>query len=174
MSLASSQALANMHRSLARRENASSMMVASMAQLGRPLFESIAAALLTLGGTHAPITQTRRLLDVDNRFREIDSILENGGKVPGFGSAFYKGEPDPEVEVVMATLRPATRSLITRLGYHIYAMTVKQLYPNAAMATAAVAMDRGLSAIDAPRLIIEGRLPVWVSIHSSNFKAGPQ
>ena len=174
MSLASSQALANMHRSLAGRENASSMMVASMAQLGRPLFESIAAALLTLGGAHAPISQTRRLLDVDNRFREIDSIIENDGKVPGFGSAFYSGEPDPEVDVVLRTLRPSTHSLITRMENHIEQLWGKRLYPNAAMATAAVAMDRGLNAIDAPRLIIEGRLPAWVHIHSSNFKAGPQ
>lgn len=174
MSLASSQALANMHRSLARRENASSMMVASMAQLGRPLFESIAAALLTLGGAHAPISQTRRLLDVDNRFREIDSIFENGGKVPGFGSAFYKGEPDPEVETVLRQIRPSTNSLITRLTQHVYQVTDKPLYPNAAMATAAVAMDMGLSPVNAPRLLVEGRMPVWVSIHSSNFKAGPQ
>ena len=44
-----------MHHGCALRQNASSQTISAMAQLGKPFEDAVAAALLTLGGSHGPV-----------------------------------------------------------------------------------------------------------------------
>jgi citrate synthase len=162
--------LNTMHFRLAMRDNLSSTTVASMAQVGKPMCEAFAAALLTLGGAHAPISQTRRLIAPAQRLVEVDRRLAAGLKIPGFGSSFVKDAPDPEVEAVLLLLQPGLQKMIGNLSGYVQLMTGRLIFPNAAMATAAVASELGMLASEAPELLIQGRIPAWVDIYNRNFK----
>ena len=84
-------ALTEMHHEMAYRDNASSMIIHAMAKLGKPLNDALAAGLLTLDTIHAPI-------EAACQFWSCPGYLSRYTKVPGFGSSWYKNEPDPVVE----------------------------------------------------------------------------
>ncbi len=62
--------------------------------------QAIAAALLTTGRKHAPITEARGLLNIYRRdslaaTRIVQQALMDNVKIPGLGNSFYKDEIDP-------------------------------------------------------------------------------
>ena len=78
---------------------------------GQDFTKAAAAALCTLGGLHAPIVQTYEILEAD-RYIIDDRIAvatythwmtawDGKSKIPGWGSCFNKGKPDPYVETVL-------------------------------------------------------------------------
>ena len=159
-------ALNDMHAEMAHRNNASSVILRSMAELGKPLNDSIAAALLTLDTIHAPIysaCETWRFRDSVRKFHFPTK------RYAGFGSSWYKGVPDPEVEKFINILPPEMILEVDQLQEDVSELTGKKLFPNAAMATAMAANVLGLTDSVAMSLVIKGRLDVWVSIYQGNY-----
>lgn len=61
---------------------------------------SVAAALLSTGKKHAPISETREHLqmmlhDTDNFVNFCNHLIKNKGKIPGVGNSFFKSDVDP-------------------------------------------------------------------------------
>ena len=154
-----------MHEEMAKRNNASSMLIKAMAQLGKPFNDATATALMTLDSLHAPITDTCKMWNtyVDHR------AWPTTHRVPGFGSAWYKGTPDPVVEEFLEGLSPGTDELVLALTTHVQEVTGHELYPNAALATAIAARIRGYTPATAISMVIEGRLPIWREIYAENL-----
>src|SRR5687767_9248422 len=70
------------------RDNVSSQVVRAGAALGNPYHATIAAALLTLGGLHGPVTQVVELLRRDDAVGFVDHSITYGRKIPGWGNSF--------------------------------------------------------------------------------------
>ena len=155
-----------MHQEMARRNNASSTLIKAMAQLGKPFNDAVATALMTLDSLHAPIADTCRMW---NAYRD-QGIKPWTTKVPGFGSAWYKGQPDPVVEAfIESNIAPGAEEMLIELTQHVRDYTGKDLYPNAAMATALQARWSGYTPATAISMVIEGRLPIWRELYDENL-----
>ncbi len=159
--------LNKMHTELAYRNNASSQFIQAMAQIGKPLNDAVASGLLTLNGTHAPIHDTCIMY---NRWEDLNTFSNTYSKVPGYGSAWYKAEPDPVIQQFFNTLDVDVIECIDRLTLVVQDETKKQIYPNAALATAVAANIINLSPLTAMSLVIEGRLNAWVMIYLDAYR----
>ena len=158
-----------MHKKLAKRGNASSQIVASMAFLGKPMYESFAAGLLSMGNIHAPIEKACRFFN-DPKWQEVLSDLAIRGKrVPGFGSAFCKNE-DPIIEEALGHLPITVIQRVEQITEAVQATFHPSLHPNAALATAAYAYANDIPPTEAQYLVLQGRLGVWKSIYLTNRK----
>ena len=160
--------LNKMHTELAYRNNASSQFIQAMAQIGKPLNDAIAAGLMTLNATHAPIHDTCLLFNDWVELKSFENIYQ---KVPGYGSAWYKDEPDPVIQEFIKTLDDNTIDCLDQLTLAVQAKTKKNIYPNAAMATAVAAFVMSIDPLTAMSLVIEGRLNAWVLIYKKAYKA---
>lgn len=166
-----------MHRILSTRDNASSVTVKNMAALGRPLPESLAAALLTLGNVHAPITQACRLWNLPQvDFEAIASQMSyNNDKIPGWGSAFYgEDEPDPVLGQFDEFFPPSMLQKRDDMSSFVRELTAKSLHPNAALYTAMFADTLALTPERAPSLAVRGRMDSWVWIWEYNYNSSVQ
>lgn len=159
--------LNKMHTELAYRNNASSQFIQAMAQIGKPLNDAIAAGLLTLNATHAPIYDTCVFF---NNWVETNTFKNIYRKVPGYGSAWYKNEPDPVIQQFFNTLDVNTIECIDRLTLSVQHETKKLIYPNAALATAVAAFVMSIPPLTAMSLVVEGRLNAWVMIYKDAYQ----
>ena len=157
-----------MHTQMAHRNNASSSIIRAMASLGKPLNDAMAAGLMTLDTIHAPI---RSACDCFNHYAVYGELNASfaGRKVPGFGSSWFKNEPDPVVEEFMVYLDKDTINLIDLYTRYVQENWSPGLYPNAALATAAFAFDNDIDPITAMAKVINGRLDAWVDIYSDSY-----
>ena len=158
-----------MHTEMAFRNNASSGIIRAMANLGKPLNDAIAAGLLSLDTIHAPI---RSACECFNAFENDGALNASycGAKVPGFGSSWFKNEPDPVVEKFLNELDDEVLNVVTRYNGYVQDMWNKPgLFPNAALATAAFAFQENIDPVTAMSKVILGRIDAWVSIYSDNF-----
>jgi citrate synthase len=161
--------LMNVHAELAGRENFSSLLVGQCASSEKDYISSIAAALLTLGGRHGPTEQTVNFLTAVGSF-DPRIYYQHKLMIPGWGSAFIKGEPDPHFDTLDGYLFEDNTHIwkkIKEVTTKIH-NTGKILYPNAACYTAAVAITEGIPAEVSPYLLIKGRLDTWTSIYLQN------
>tara|TARA_R110002167_G_scaffold79892_3_gene219980 strand:+ start:1116 stop:1616 length:501 start_codon:yes stop_codon:yes gene_type:complete len=158
------------HASLAGRENFSSLLVGQCASLGKDYISSIAATLLTLGGTHGPTEQTVNFLLQSSEF-DAKVYFKHGLTIPGWGSAFRKGEPDPYFDVIDSYLFEDNNYLWKRIKEYTNKIhdEGKIIYPNAACYTAAVAITEEIPAEASAYLLIAGRLGVWTDIYLHNI-----
>lgn len=164
-------AIITLHHQCALRDNASSAIVKAMAQLGKPINDAFAAALLTMGGKHAPIAQAQRYF---TRFR-MEDVPDLPLIVPGFGSAWYRGEVDPLIdaflnEIVYATDESA--EIVNDLDVYVEYVrkhTGKNIYPNAAMATAVANIAMKRDPCLGMGLVIQGRVAAWEIIYSQHY-----
>ena len=126
------------------------------------LTQALAAAALAQGDLHAPIEAVRDMFHSYDRMLYAASILEEGGKVPGFGNSFYKDLADPAFAEVEAVLRADHASLVGWVD-ELRSVHPKLPPPNAAMWTAlameAMGMERGMG----PALFISARVKAWAS-----------
>ena len=161
-----------MHHECAMRDNASSTLVASMGKLGKSFGDAVAAALLTTGGIHAPVEEAQQEFAI---FRLSGKLSEDLDKVPGFGSAWYKNQPDAVIEAFFNTL-PDTcdegAELVATVEEYtdaVQRMYEKFIYPNAGLATAVanVALKRHPSM--GMGLVIQGRICAWEEIYINNY-----
>src|SRR5690606_18936435 len=84
--------LEDCHYQATKRGNASSTIIHSLMSIGARPKDIITAALQTLDTAHAPIQQTRIELYTGISWLKAKSKT---GIIYGFGSSFYKKEPDP-------------------------------------------------------------------------------
>ncbi len=157
-----------MHTEMAFRNNASSSIIRAMANLGKPLNDAMAAGLLTLDTIHAPI---RSACECFNHFEHYGALDASfcGDKVPGFGSSWYKKERDPLVRKFLDCLNGETNGIVDDYTQYVQELWGKEIYPNAALATAAFAFEENIDPVTAMSKVIVGRLDAWVSIYSDNY-----
>ena len=154
-------------------QNASSVAV-KMAGMGSGSFDkAVIAAICMIGSIHAPVSQTRELMfdrDIETIEGKIIAIVQNGGKVPGFGNSFYKDSIDPSFLNIAEYINSnyeRTRNRIFWAGVYVEKATGTLLFPNAAMFTAATADILGFPKGVESLLFIASRLPVWAEIFIS-------
>lgn len=154
------------------RPNVSSITVANAAAGSNDVGKAIAAAILTLGGKHAPLEQTYLFLSRSEPDKSVSAIVKENGKVPGWGGTFQKDDPDPIWQDMDAVLRESYPSItekidkvtgeLSRLG--------KKVGPNPSAYTAAAAIVLGLPAKLAVYLFLAARLEPWASIAFQNVE----
>lgn len=163
--------IVQMHHACAMRDNASSNIIKAMAQLGKPFNDAVAAGLLSMGGKHAPVREAQELF---NTWRE-DPSVELPKIVPGYGSAWFKGEKDDVIEHCIdgvATWVDGGAELTDELDSytnHVRMVTGKDIYPNAAMATALVNIAMKYPSYIAMSHVIQGRIAAWETMYVENY-----
>ena len=161
-----------MHYKCAMRENASSSLICAMAQLAKPFQDAVAAALLSTGGLHAPVQEAQQEFEL---WRVTGKIPEDLDKLPGFGSAWYKGEPDPDVETFMTTLRTTCDegdsicNDMVEYTKQVQEFFDKKIWPNAGLATALANFALKRHPTLGIGLVIQGRLPAWEELYIKNY-----
>lgn len=169
------QEIVSMHHVCALRDNASSNIIKAMAQLGKPMNDAFAAGLLTLGGKHAPIAQAQRYFQ-NFRFNALDQN-PLPAVVPGFGSAWYKKERDPAVETFFNNVAASDArgaEIVNDCDMYLEDVrkhTGKDIYPNAAMATAVANITLKRDPVLGMGLVIQGRMAAWEAIYSEHYIA---
>ena len=160
-----------MHAGLALRPNASSTTMANMAALGKPLPESLAAALLTLGGLHAPIERACGSWNssLDTFQGNVDFNQKWERKSPGFGSSFEPGQADPFLSSFDQYLPAPTLEKMAERTAYVQKAFDRPLFPNAAMYTAVFADILGLRPTAAMGIVITGRTPVLIHIWTASY-----
>jgi citrate synthase len=130
---------------------------------GGDLIKSITAALMTLGGLHAPVKKVYNLL-YKLQHNNFDVVLCQYNVVPGFGSDFVRGAPDPMLNDTAEALYQENRELYdygTKIHKHL-GERGKVLYPNLGFYTAAVAMHEGYNVLFCEKILIETRINEWI------------
>ncbi len=154
------------HKQSSFRPNLSSQTVAGAATGSGDYLNAIAAGLLTLGGLHAPISQTYSLLTADFPGSTALALLSDGFIVPGWGCSFVKGDYDQLWEPVrgwFTVYRPDIAAKIDDVTASLH-LRGKDLYPNPACFTAAAAIALQIPKEIASWLFVQGRLSAWTQI----------
>lgn len=123
-------------------------------------FKSIAAALMTLGGLHAPLERTEAFLRSPDILVAVDDILSAGLRIPGWGNSFVRGH-DPIWEPVRLALQEFPVSKTIEAVTQSLHDRGKDIYPNPSCYTAAVAIVEGLEPGGIGEWLILGRLHAW-------------
>lgn len=153
------------HEQCAMRDNISTVTVRNAAIGNGTLTNSVAAALLTTGATHAPLIPAYGFLATFNPddMGEFAQHVETGGLVPGWGSDFAKDGPDAALKHIadhLAEHFPQISARIQRVTDELHARS-KMVWPNLACYSAAAAMAIELPPALLPWLLIQGRLAQW-------------
>lgn len=151
------------HDAVALRGNLSHQSLALSAIGSGDYFKSISAALLTLGGVHAPLWPTFQLVSSPAAVEHVTRLVSMGRKVPGWGNSFVKGGPDPAWQGCATLLdqeNPALSARIAAITRTLHGLG-KPVYPNPSCYTAAVAIHYGFDIDAVGELLIRGRLSAW-------------
>ena len=141
---------------------------------------AIAAGLLSTGGIHGPLTETRELLrmysqDKDFCIAYMTDMVKGGGKIPGLGNSFYKDKVDPAfdgcVQMYVQTCKDlgteplmvnfakdANEAILTAKGID------KNLQINASLVTAAITELLGGCKYIENWFFVAGRSRAWIEI----------
>lgn len=141
------------HAKAAMRENASTHILRGAYFGSQSKTQAIAAALLSTGGAHAPLEQTYAFLAAPERLSTMHMMLDRGELVPGWGSSFVKGGPDPLWEEVD---RMVGNSL-SAITEHLHGRGL-MLWPNGSAYTVLTSIETG---VDPLQIFIQGRLAAW-------------
>lgn len=155
------------HEQSAFRNNISSVTVLNAYAGSSSYGCAIASALLTLGGPHAPLAETFDLLNDPAPMLTAETMLGLGMKIPGWGSSFHKGKPDPAWAIVDKLLKSETRERIESITWALHGND-KKVYPNPSCYTAAAALELGIPRAMCAYLLILGRLNAWSRIMLTN------
>lgn len=151
------------HLSALENNNVSSVAVRNC-NAGNPgTLNGIASAILSLGSSHAPITDAREVWRRDDVW--LINAVQAGVCIPGFGNSFFKAG-DPKWEPVALFLKSHFAAEHWRLMAKTGIMLARapSLFPNAAMYTA-IACDL-LRVPDGQEglLVLLARLPAWFEL----------
>lgn len=154
------------HEASVFRPNVSSEMVCAAAVGSGDYTKALAAALMTIGGLHGPITQTYSLLEDSSPDYLTVKILDAGQKVPGWGNSFAKAQIDPLWVGVDEWLRLNALPLWEKIDLVTRTLNNagKLIYPNPGCYTAAAALALGIPSPVAPWLFVQGRLGGWTRL----------
>jgi citrate synthase len=145
-----------------QNENASLHSLLNAGLTTGRLENGLAAAIMTLGGHHAPISEARTVyLTWTKEF--IDTAVLAKMFIPGFGNSFYKDSIDPKWEKVAAHIKefyPQHDARITEITQWLADNNLK-LFPNAAMYSAVVCEILAVVPGTEVALLIMARLPAW-------------
>ena len=164
--------IVELHHECALRDNASSNVIKAMAQLSKPFGDAVAAGLLTMGGTHAPVEEAQQEFRLWRNSKAVSPDLD---KIPGFGSAWYKGVPDPVIENFFNKLPLVCdegAELVADVAEYTQAVQEeygKALYPNAGLATAVANMAMKRMPHMGMGLVIQGRIAAWEEMYVDNY-----
>lgn len=170
------QLLIKAHADACLRDNSSTVILKSTFDSnGCDLIKSITAALMAVGGMHAPIKHAYNMI---RRAKEYGVDAPEGAPdytwVPGFGSSFVKGSPDPLLED-LANQIYNNHYQFYEIGENIRTTLCKKkktiLYPNLAFYTACVAHILEERLIFCERIFIEARIPAWIKILQKNYES---
>lgn len=159
------------HRTAAlQNHNVSSAALSLASSVKTPFPQSVAAALMTLGGPiHGPTRQAREMI-YGYSLKEIREELEDGSRIPGWGNAFFKDELDPawtEVDAILRTDYETHAERLDEITELVSEVRGRTILPNAAGFTAVtshiVNMPLGLEIM----FLIIGRLPAWAAQYMS-------
>jgi citrate synthase len=154
------------HRQSCFRPNPSSVTAINAAIGSGDIGKAVAAAILTLGGKHAPLEQTVRFLAGANPAGEVDSLLRQNRKVPGWGGSFQQDGIDPIWSGVASSLEkwhPDIMRKLNQVTLELHQLG-KAIYPNPSAFTAAVVIALKVPAKLAVYLFISARLDAWAEI----------
>jgi len=156
--------LVDAHLQCCKRQNISSLnFVNSYTGSGSNVIQAVIAGLSTFGRFHAPVEQTFELLSFDYNQEIAESILEQGGRIPGWGSEFVKGLPDPiftEIHKFLIDRFNDQLVPLVKITSVLHAGN-KYIYPNASAYTALVGKILGYTCATIMFLLIECRLSAW-------------
>ena len=125
--------------------------------------KSICAALMTLGGVHAPLLATYDLLSSLHIVEDVEMMMSEGKRVPGWGNAFVKGSQDPiwqPVHNLLCDINPELVNQIDAVTSYLHRLG-KKIFPNPSCYTAATAILIEMPRDITPSLLLNGRLPAW-------------
>ena len=145
--------------------NASSAALGLAASTGASFWHSVAAAMMTFGDKHGPITRTREAI-YKTCGESLRERIEAGEIIPGWGNAFFKQSLDPSwvrMDHLIRSKYTGHYDEIERVGKAIFKGRGLVLYPNASAYTAVVSEIIGLDHGTEPMLAIACRLPAWGS-----------
>jgi citrate synthase len=153
------------------RDNASSVGVAIAADASAELGKAITAGIATMGSRHAPVAETVRFLSLEYPSAQVGPMLNRSQKVPGWGGAFQKDQPDPLWAEVASLIKDGYPELHHKLDDVTDCLQQhdKLIFPNPSAYTACVAIALGMPAEVAPYLFIYGRLSGWAEIASKHL-----
>lgn len=158
--------LGTAHAASARRNNASSHAVRNAAAGSGSYTCAIAAALLTLGRLHGPLTATQQLLESGYAAAIAAEVLDRGERVPGWGNSFVKDGEDPDWLPVRECLAEIACGLVVRIDSVTTVLhgRGKRVFPNPSAYTAASAIMLGIPAEASAYLFVSMRLEVWTEL----------
>lgn len=151
------------HRTAAKNNANLSKTVCIQASWGSGHFrQGAAAAILTLGLTHAPLTAAREVFELAD-LDQVTQQVKNGQIVPGFGNSFFRDHIDPAFKPVHMELGKNYERQYRRLEELTKAVWDggKKVWPNAALYTAVVCSAVGFPKGVEEVLFLLPRLPVW-------------
>ena len=173
--------LEKVHQTIARRHNASTVAIITGAKLGKDFFASMSSALLTLGNIHAPLTQTNKILSMSYPFNYIYDCLNQGYKIPGWGSSFVKGEPDPvfdDLRFLLKGEQPRLMEVVDEITDRLGHSLRVPVHPNASCYTMLCfagypdTVDKESRSLMGANFLIKSRLPVWTELYLENYEKG--
>jgi citrate synthase len=167
--------VSNAHHFSALRENVSNQAVVLSAVGSGDYYKSIAAGLMTLGGTHGPIEETVMFLKqgYDALAASVRRSYAIGLKIPGWGNSFYRAVEDPlwaDVRDCLAVKFPEAHGKLKTVTGVWAEVSGKPLYPNPSAFTAVAAIEFEMPPKIAPFLLVLGRLSAWTQLVMENMK----
>ena len=152
------------HAASALRGNLSHQALALAAQGSGDYTKAIAAALMTIGGLHAPLLQTYDFLTGDPA-HEVEARLAAKQRIPGWGNAFVKGTPDPiwhDMDQLIRAEDPQWGLTLDAVTEQLHAAG-RRLYPNPSCYTVIAGILLGVPKPALPYLFLNGRLTAWTN-----------
>ena len=146
--------------------NVSSVALKLASSVGTPFSQSVASALITLGGEiHGPTTLARQVIYSWSK-EDIEAYMAKGKRIPGWGNNFFKDKIDPAWDEMFRLLKedyyPHFENLVA-VSSVVNHCSGRYLYPNAAAFTAITAEILELIPGTEIMLAIVCRLPAWAT-----------
>jgi len=151
------------HAQSALRQNVSTAVLVEASRAnGGDYTKALMAALCTLGGIHAPLMDTWRVLSTSD-VEHLKFAIKSGILVPGWGSSFAK--EDEEIwGPVEAHLKEHNSEIWSRVESITDLLKEKNLRPNPSTFTAAVGIALKMPPQMLPWIFITGRLNTWTTL----------
>ena len=137
--------------------------------------QAIAAALMTLGGIHAPLVETCKLLRRERPVDHAKALLSEKKRIPGWGNGFVKGKADTIWEPVDRVLRDEAPGIMRDVDAitDILHAAGKLIYPNPSCYTAVAAITLGIPSEASPYLFVSARLSAWSEEFCRLYREAP-
>lgn len=157
------------HRNVSNMDNISSLCFRASMRGGNTIAHAIASGVLATGFRHAPIEQARITLFGEAGVHEaslknVQFHIWAGRIIPGFGHDLYKDKIDPAFQVPFDALSQEYQFHLNAVAATLRLKTGKDIFPNAASITAAVAEQLQLPPGGETLIFLIGRSAGWITL----------